>query len=104
MAVAHELEKLEISFTKVALGEVDIVGAPDATKLRNLKSRIEILGFDLIDDKKSRTIEKIKAEIIKAIHRPDQKIKINFSAYLSEKIGKDYSSLGSLFSEETITA
>lgn len=99
MAVIRELEKQKIPFTKVELGEVELMETVDNIKLKNFRNGIEILGFELIDDKKSKIIGKIKAEIIKAIHQRDQKIKVNFSAYLSEKIGKDYSSLSSLFSE-----
>ena len=44
-------------------------------------------------------IEKIKTEVINLIHKPNAKLKINFSTYLADKIGKDYSSLSSLFSE-----
>lgn len=88
MAVTRELEKQKIRFTKVELGEIELTEAPSDTKLKNFRNGIEILGFELIDDKKSKLIGKIKAEIIKAIHQPAQRIKINFSSYLSEKSGK----------------
>ena len=99
MVVTRELEKHGIDFTNVELGEIELNKMPADGKLSDFKKEIEILGFELIDDKKSRIIGKIKAEIIKVIHQPDKKIKVNFSSYLSEKIGKDYSSLSSLFSE-----
>lgn len=99
MAVTRELEKQNIRFKKVDLGEIEVENKPQELQLKAFRESIESLGFELIDDKKSKVIEKIKTEIINAIHRQDQKIKVNFSVYLSEKIGKDYSSLSSLFSE-----
>jgi AraC-like DNA-binding protein len=98
-AIISELEKQHIAFEKVELGEVVLGKVPNARQLEAFKNNIEALGFELMDDKKSKIIEKIKAEVIKAIHHPEQKIKTNFSTYLAEKIGKDYSSLSSLFSE-----
>jgi AraC-like DNA-binding protein/copper chaperone CopZ len=98
-AITRELEKQHIAFEKVELGEVVLEKVPNARQLEAFKNNIEALGFELMDDKKSKIIEKIKAEVIKTIHHPEQKIKTNFSTYLAEKIGKDYSSLSSLFSE-----
>jgi AraC-like DNA-binding protein len=98
-AIIGELEKQQIGFIRIELGEVSLEKAPNENQLRAFKKNIEALGFELMDDKRSKVIEKIKTEVIKAIRHPDQKIKTNFSTYLSEKIGKDYSSLSSLFSE-----
>lgn len=99
MAVVNELENHGIDFQYVELGEVVLKEQPTDTKLDAFKMGIERLGFELIDDKKSRIIEKIKAEAIQTIRQKDQKIKKKFSAHLAEKLGKDYSALSSLFSE-----
>lgn len=99
MAVTRELEKQNIAFHKVELGEVTIVGRIESKKLKPFKESMEDLGFELIDDKKSRLIEKIKAEVINVIHKPNGKLKTNLSTYLADKVGKDYSSISSLFSE-----
>lgn len=99
MVVTRELEKQNINFKKVELGEITVVDKVEANRLKQFKENIEQLGFELIDDKKSKLIEKVKTEIINLIHKPTSKLKTNFSAHLSEKIGKDYSSISSLFSE-----
>jgi AraC-like DNA-binding protein len=98
-AVKGELEKNQIPYKSVELGEIEFDTQPSILSLQSFRSGIELLGFELIDDKKSRVIEKIKAEIIKSIQEPDQKTKTNFSIHLAQKIGKDYSTLSSLFSE-----
>ena len=98
-AVANALRNQNILFQHIELGEVTVPEEPSREKMTLLKDDLERLGFELIDDRKSKIIEKIKAEVIKAIHHPERKIKINFSSFLAQKIGKDYSSLSSLFSE-----
>lgn len=99
MVVTRELEKQQINFNKVELGEITVVDKVEANRLKQFKENIERIGFELIDDKKSRLIEKVKTEIINLIHKPTAKLKTNFSTYLADKIGKDYSSISSLFSE-----
>ena len=99
MAVTRELEKQNIAFNKVELGEVTLISAIESKKLKSFEESIEALGFELIDDKKSRLIEKIKAEVINVIHKQNGKLKTTFSSYLADRIGKDYSSISSLFSE-----
>ena len=59
-----------------------------------LKSRL-----DLIDDKKSELIQKIKNVIIELVHYSEEPLSINFSDYLSEKLQHDYTYLANLFSE-----
>lgn len=98
-AVSQELRKLQIVFQKIELGEVLMYEIPPDDQLNAFKKAIKELGFELIDDKNSRVIEKIKSEIIKKIHDKGHKSKTNISTFLVEKIGKDYSSLSSLFSE-----
>ena len=56
-------------------------------------------GFELIDDKRSRLIEKIKNTIVKLVHYSDEQLKINFSQYISELLHHDYTYLSNLFSE-----
>ena len=64
---------------------------------------MESNGFELLDDRKLAIVEHIKKLIIEEVqylkgHKPAQQ---NFSDYLSEKIGYDYSYLSTLFSSET---
>ena len=57
------------------------------------------MGFELIDDKRSVLIEKIKHIIIEMVHSLDEPIKIKFSNYLSEKLNLDYTYMSNLFSD-----
>lgn len=98
-AVVKVLRDQNISFQHIELGEVEIAEVLNKEKTTLLKTALHQLGFELIDDKKSRIIEQIKTEVITSIQQANQKAKKNFSTLLSEKIGKDYSSISSLFSE-----
>jgi len=98
-AVASELKKNQIPYKSVELGEVEISEAISEDQIQAFRRSIEPLGFELIDDKKSRLIEAIKSEIIKMIKAPRGNKKTVFSTQLSRQLGKDYSTLSTLFSE-----
>jgi AraC-like DNA-binding protein len=56
-------------------------------------------GLELLEDKKSILIEKIKNVITEMIHYSDVLPKVNYSDYISEKLGYDYTYLANTFSE-----
>ena len=99
MAVKEELKKLSLHFIVVDLGEVEIM--EDITYEQKEKLKVGLLnsGLELMDDKRSVLIGKIKNVIVEMIHHSDESIKINFSIYLSDKLHHDYTYLANLFSE-----
>ena len=56
-------------------------------------------GFELLDDKNSQIIEKIKALLIDLIQNKNNDINIKLSAYLIDHLHTDYSKISNLFSE-----
>jgi AraC-like DNA-binding protein len=99
MVLQSELEKLQIPFTKVDLGEARISDHVTGEQLKLLGDALKKSGLELMDDKKSILVEKIKAVIIEMVHYNDDQIKINLSDYLSEKLNHNYTYLANLFSE-----
>ncbi len=99
MTVADELKKLGLHFIVVDLGEVEIMENLSMEQKKQLKLALLLHGFELIEDKKSILIEKIKNIIIQLIHYSEELIKINFSEYLSEMLNYNYTYLSNLFSE-----
>lgn len=99
MVVKTELTKLGILYTTVELGEADVTEA--LTPENHEKFRIALLlsGLELMDDKKSVLIQRIKNVIIDLVHYSEEPLLVNFSVYLSEKLGYDYTYLANLFSE-----
>lgn len=101
MVVKAELEKLGLHYLVVDFGEVEITEHISAEKRDQLKNSLLKSGLELMDDKKAILIEKIKSVIVEMVHYEDDKPKSNFSDYLTEKLGYDYTYLANLFSEVT---
>ena len=100
MAVEATLEKLHLHPVSVALGEVVIEEKSlPAKKTEALKTELSGLGFELMDDKKSKLMEQIKNFIIESVHYSSEPSNTNFSHLLARHTGYDYSYLSKLFSE-----
>ena len=99
MVVKSELEKLGLHYTTVELGEAEIMENISTEQLDQLNIALKKTGLELMDDKKSILVEKIKTIIIELVHYTDEQIKINLSDYLSEKLNYNYTYLANLFSE-----
>lgn len=99
LVVRQELDKLNISSSKVTLGEIETNEELSKDLLRQLEENLSALGFELLDKSKQQIIEKIKNIIVKQVHHNDGENEDNFSEILSRSIHKDYSYLSSLFSE-----
>ncbi|WP_431210487.1 helix-turn-helix domain-containing protein [Puia sp. P3] len=72
--------------------------SPTKEQLGALDGSLRKLGFELIDDKKSRIIEKIKTSIIKLVQEPGELGTVNLSDYLAERLHYEYTYLSNLFS------
>jgi AraC-like DNA-binding protein len=70
------------------------------TEQRNLlRAGLADSGIELMEDKKSVLIEKIKSAVIDMVHHPDEVMKMKFSVFISEKLKYDYTYLSNLFTE-----
>jgi AraC-like DNA-binding protein len=99
MVVKSELEKIGLQPISVALGEVELSQDLTANEKQTVAKTLSQLGFELLDDKISRTIERIKNLIVDLVHHQNQELKTNLSDYLVEQLMQDYSTLSNLFSE-----
>jgi len=98
VAVLSELDKLELKPLAVELGEVELSAPISEEEKQVLSKGLYALGFELIDDKKSKVIEKIKNLIIDIVHYKDNDLKTNLSHFLADNLGQEYSALSNLFS------
>jgi AraC-like DNA-binding protein len=98
MIVKSELEKLGLHYILVDLGEAEIMEDIPPEQLEQLDIALKKTGLELMDNKKSILVEKIKTIIIDLVHNTDEQIKINLSDYLTEKLHYDYTYLANLFS------
>jgi AraC-like DNA-binding protein len=99
MVVKSELEKLGLHYTTVELGEAEIFENITSEQWNKLSMGLRKTGLELMDDKKSILVEKIKTIIIELVHYRDEQIKINLSDFISEKLNHNYTYLANLFSE-----
>jgi YesN/AraC family two-component response regulator len=99
MLVKSELEKLGLHYIYVELGEAQIMEELTNEQLMHLGNALKKDGLELMDDKKSILVERIKTSIIDLVHNTDEQIKVNLSDYLGEKLNHNYTYLANLFSE-----
>lgn len=99
MVVKAELEKLGLHYVDVKIGEANIIEKIQPEQLEQLDTALRKSGLQLMDDRKSILVEKIKSAIIELVHYRDEQIKVNLSDFLSDKLDHDYTYLSNLFSE-----
>jgi AraC-like DNA-binding protein len=99
MMVKEELKNLGIRYMSIDLGVAEIFEDINATQFNELQSNLLRSGLELLDDKRSILIEKIKNVIVEMIHYSDELPDTNYSDYISQKLGYDYTYLANIFSE-----
>ena len=99
MLVKQELKKLGLQYEVLNLGMVELMSDITQKQREQLKQNLLRSGLELLDDKKSILIEKIKNVIIEMIHYSDELPAINYSDYISRKLNYDYTYLSNVFSE-----
>jgi len=99
--VREELENLNFTVTSIELGEATIsTTASKNIDIAPIKKVLEENGFELLDDKHKKLVEKIKTIVIAQIQesKNGELEKFNFSKYLSENLNMSYQYLSNLFS------
>ena len=96
--VREEFEKLELEITSISLGEVEITKEPGQVLFMKIRKVLEENGFELLEDKRAKTIEKLKSFLVKLIHHSDSIEDVKYSELIQNELGIDYTQLSSLFS------
>jgi AraC-like DNA-binding protein len=99
MVVKEELKKLGLRNVIVDLGMIEIMEDITHKQREHLKINLLRSGLELLDNKKSILIEKIKNVIIEMVHHSDELPKMNYSNFISKKLNHDYTYLSNIFSE-----
>lgn len=99
-AVKKELDRLNLPYSAVELGEVETIGNLIQDEIDQFRVALQALGFELIESKNARMVSQIK-KVAMAWVRDEGlvKKKSRFSTYLSDSLHKDYALLSHLFSE-----
>ena len=99
LLVKQELAKLDIAYVSVQLGTIETKQDVSRETFEKLRSNLLVSGLELLDDQKAILIERIKSVIIEMIHYSDEMPRVNYSEYISQKLGYDYTYLSNVFSE-----
>lgn len=99
LAVKNILKEMDIPCSSIRLRELSLAGDIPDEKLNLLAGKLIAIGFELINDKKSRIIEKIKTTIIELVQISEGQLKINLSDFLADRLHYDYNYLSTLFSD-----
>jgi AraC-like DNA-binding protein len=99
MIVKSELDKLGLSYRYVRIGEADLISKLSQAKAEMLNTALKKSGLELLDDKKSLLVEKIRSAIIDWVRNTEDRNKEKLSEHLSAKLDYDYMYLSNLFSE-----
>ena len=99
LAVSSLLDEMKLTWNSVELGRVDF-GKQELTEktLEALRLKLERLGFELLDDKKSRLIDKVKTSVIELVQGENLLQKMRLSDYITEQVNHDYNHVSHLFS------
>jgi len=97
--VQELLNTIGVKYVIVELGMVEILENITAIQRLQLSDSLLKSGLELMDDKKAILIERIKNVITEMIHHSDTVPKENYSDYLSNELGYNYTYLANTFSE-----
>lgn len=99
MVVKAEFAKLSLPCIIVDLGIIETLDEISNEDRETLRINLSKSGLELLDDKKNILVVKIKDTIIEMIYYSEEVPNVNYSDYLSEKLGYDYTYLSNVFSE-----
>ena len=99
MVIQNVLDELNMKPLAVYLGEVDFGDETiEKEALEQFQKKIIPLGFEIINDKKTRLIENIKKQVMALVQQPQAAEKVKLSEHLSAHLFHDYTHLSNLFS------
>jgi AraC-like DNA-binding protein len=99
MKVEEELKNIGIRAYNIDLGVIEVHEELSESQRHLLKTNLLRSGLVLMEDKRSILIERIKTTIIEMVHHSDELPKVNYSAFISDKLNHDYTYLSNIFSE-----
>ena len=98
-AVGRLLQAHRLGWTRLDLGEVELSASPDAATIEHLRSDLREEGFELVDDRDSVIIARIKAAIVNLVHHEGISGRVKLGDHLTGLLHKEYSGLSSLFTQ-----
>lgn len=99
LIVQQQLDRIGIQYLSINLGVVETENSIPSHQIEELRKSLQLVGLEILENKKCILIDKIKNVIIEMVHYNDKVLKENHSDFISKKIGYDYTYLSNVFSE-----
>ena len=100
----EQLDKLDLSYTLIGVGEVEIKQVISSEQLQELNAGLSNYGVEIVESNKSILVQKIKDAITEMVYIEEKLPTSTMSAYLAEKLNHSYGYLANLFSDVTYTS
>lgn len=100
MVIEKTMEDLGFDLNDVDLGVIEFHEPITLADRDKIEKAIQPLGFELLSDKKSMLVERIKTQIIELVSKDVNDLTITLSEYLSSKLQVEYHTLSQLFSNQ----
>lgn len=101
MVVERLLQSLQVPVTAVKLGTAELaVDQLSDAQRQQIRNELEVLGFELLDERKALIAEQIRLFIIESVHRDQSEQHLKFSERLAAALHMDYGQLSKIFSEQ----
>jgi AraC-like DNA-binding protein len=97
-AVTELFQKLGFKGVDVSLGQVTTPENLTDAQLEEIKLSLVQQGFQLLEDSRNVLVQQIKTTIIQIVYQLEEPLVENFSTYLSDKLGYNYTYMSNLFS------
>jgi YesN/AraC family two-component response regulator len=101
--VITEMEKIGLIIKFIDANEVETEDDVSEKNLLLLQKALTPFGFELLHDRKSKIIEKIKIIISALVNNSDEEEKINLSECIRKNIKYNHNYLSKIFKEKTGT-
>ncbi len=99
LVVQQQLDRIGIQYLSIDLGMVETENTIPKDQIEELRNSLQLVGLEILENKKSILIDKIKSGIIEMIRCSKDELRVNHSDFISKKVGYDYTYLSNIFSE-----
>ena len=98
--VNNILTHLGLEADYITIGQISLKQNPLQYQLKQLDAALKETGLEIIFDKRSLIVQRIKSIIFEMVYFSSEPLLIKFSCYLSEKLNYSYAYLSNVFSQE----
>ena len=101
MTAQNILESMKLPYKQIEIGHVEIDGEITELQRSHLKIALKEGGMDLVEDRKSQLVEKIRNVVVEMVYVHEEPPRVKNSCYISQRLQYDYTYLATLFSDAT---